>query len=65
MYVYSMVYILLCSVNISVIPGPSDAQVTVETDGEDVEFTFTQTQGQSTEVTDREYSITLATSGGQ
>ena len=60
-----MVYILLSSVNFSVFPGPSDAQVTVETDGEDVEFTFTQTQGQSAEVTDREYSITLATSGGQ
>jgi hypothetical protein len=43
---------------------PMDSQVIAVLGGEDVELTFTQVQGQSTEVTDRAYTVTLTTSGG-
>ena len=42
-----------------------DSQVTAVTGEEEVEVTFTQIQGRSTEVTDRTYTVTLTTSGGQ
>ena len=42
-----------------------DSQIIAVLGGEDVELTFTQVQGQSTEVTDRAYTVTLTTGGGQ
>ena len=40
-------------------------RATAAEEGEDVALTFTQAQGQSTEVTDRDYTITIETAGGQ
>ena len=55
--------ILVC-VNCHVYIGPMDGEVTTEVEGSDVEFTVTQTQGQRSEVTDRDYTLSLTTSGG-
>ena len=43
--------------------GPQDKFTTPVAAGNDVVVTITQTQGQSTEVTNREYTISIATTG--
>ena len=53
------------SIHTCLYPGPTDTQSTGVTEGEDIEFTIIQNQGRSTEVTDRAYTVTLTTSGGQ
>ena len=43
--------------------GPQDKFTTPVAVGNDATLTITQTRGRSTEVTDREYTISIATTG--
>ena len=44
--------------------GPKDTEAFVRNGSEDAVLTFRQVQRQSMEVTDREYGVTIATTGG-
>ena len=48
-----------------VIIGPYDGETVAELDETDLELTLTQFGDQSLEVTDRDHTITMATTGGE
>ena len=45
--------------------GLTDVDILMESEGGDVEIMLTQTQGQSSEVTDSGHTVSLATTGGE
>ena len=46
------------------VAGPTDVDIEVDADEGDVELVITQVQGESPEVTDGDYTVSLATTGG-
>lgn len=52
-------------IDLSYIAGPNDVEVSGDILESDIEILLQQTQDESTEVTDKEYTVLITTNGGK